>query len=239
MATQFRERPVTQEMPAVNVEREYAAHVVRRGFSLQAAGGVAVVALAILALLGVLPMTLLAVAAIALGVAYLIESSSLTSEYPKLFTREDEPTEVAQVGSGAGSSFAAGLSGIVFGILALAMTGAVSATLLAAAAIVYGSGILLGGMGAMKVRHVGLRATPEGRLEHDVATERVNAGAWLTSLCGLGAIVLGIIGLLSYTVPVAALWLTMIAFLAVGVAAFISGVVVVWELRHLYQPAVH
>jgi hypothetical protein len=151
-----------------------------------------------------------------LGAAYLIESGSFAAEFPRLFTREDEPTEVAEVGSGVGGEFAAGLSGIVLGILAL-----------------------LTSMSAMRVRHLGLQATVAGVVGHNVQDEAVTFTAWLSAVCGLGAIVLGIVSLvLMTTEPIALpITLSLIAFLALGFATVISGSSVARQMVHLYRPA--
>jgi hypothetical protein len=172
-----------------------------------------------------------------LGAAYLIESGSFAAEFPRLFTREDEPTEVAEVGSGVGGEFAAGLSGIVLGILALLTT--MPAVLLSVVAVVYGSGLLLTSMSAMRVRHLGLQATVAGVVGHNVQDEAVTFTAWLSAVCGLGAIVLGIVSLvLMTTEPIALpITLSLIAFLALGFATVISGSSVARQMVHLYRPA--
>ncbi len=59
---------------------------------------------------------------------------------------------------------------------------------------------------------------------------------WFSALCGLGAIVLGIIALLTVTVAGLAVPLTMVAFLAIGGATFVSGTAVAWQMRRFYQP---
>ncbi len=217
-------------------ERQQAAWVVRRGSWIEAFGGLAVVGLSVLGLLGILPATLLGIAALALGAAYLIESGSFAVEFPKLFTREDEPTEVAEVGSGVGGEFAAGLAGIVLGVLALA--GVMPGLLLPVTAIVYGAGLVLASLGPMRVRHLGVQGAVGGPAGHYPRGEAVTFAAWLTALCGLGAIVLGVVTLVMVPGPAAlSLTLPLLAFVALGFATWLSGSVVARQMVHLYRPA--
>lgn len=94
----------------------------------EAAGSVAVIALAIAALAGVQPYLLAGIATIVLGAAVLIEGGVLDGR------------EVIERGELASTEFLGGFAGIILGILAL--LGIASMTLLSVAVIVFGAGLL-------------------------------------------------------------------------------------------------
>lgn len=131
---------------------------VRAGMSLEVLAGLGGVALGILALVGVTPMTLLGVSAIALGVGLLSASASQNRFNHVLTHLRSDPGsrhvyEAVNAASGADVLF--GLSGVVLGILAL--IGLDQQVLILIAMLAMGVGTLFtgGALGTRLVRTFG------------------------------------------------------------------------------------
>jgi hypothetical protein len=109
---------------------------VARGMELVALAGTGAIALGILALVGVVPMTLLAVAALVLGVGLLAQSAAVYRLEATLQFRAPAGVRVDQfVRTSSGTDAVLGLGAIVLGILALAGPSALSLCLVAAVAV--------------------------------------------------------------------------------------------------------
>src|SRR5579862_8688911 len=118
------------------------------GSMAEALGGIASVALAIIALVGVIPKELTAIATIVLGAAFFCEGGTIAAAYRQLLSGWG----VARQGSFSGGmtvEFMAGVAGIVLGILALFLN--FGATLLGAASIVFGAAMLLSSQALSRV----------------------------------------------------------------------------------------
>src|SRR5215469_15346098 len=116
------------------------------GGMLDAVGGIATVALAIIALAGLAPEVLMAIATIVFGVTLIVQAGALVSELSDISA---SPTALAASaatdslsGGGVGVMFLVGVSGIVLGILAL--LGITPLVLCGAALIAFGAALLLG-----------------------------------------------------------------------------------------------
>jgi hypothetical protein len=134
--------PTTHEPTPREREEERSAEVVAGGSMVEAIAGVAAVVLAILGLAGLLPVYLLAIAAIAVGVALLFEGGAIAVRYSRLLTETvGSRLSSAELDGGMGVEVLGGIAGIVLGILAL--LGLVPLTLTAVAAIVFGGTLLL------------------------------------------------------------------------------------------------
>jgi hypothetical protein len=191
------------------------------GSLVESAGGIGAIVLAIVALTGVLPMYLTAIAAIALGVALVFEGLANVARYSQLFTEEGAMatarTTRVETGSGVTLELFCGAGGIVLGILALLHIAAM--ILLPVAAIVFGVGLIFSsGTRATLARHL-----VEGFHGHEfstlVAREAMQA-VMVTEVCiGIGGAVLGILALIGN----APLILTEVAMLAFGCAVVLGG----------------
>jgi hypothetical protein len=105
------------------------------GFLLEAFGAIATVALAIVGLARIWPMTMAAIATIVVGAATLLEGGALTMRSGRLFSRTGAETEVEE---GATSmNFLGGLAAVVLGILAL--LGIAAPSLIAVAVLALGA----------------------------------------------------------------------------------------------------
>lgn len=195
------------------------------GGMLDAAGGIATVALAIIALAGLVPEVLMAVATIVFGAALIAQAGALLSEYSGLsFPSTAIATSAAQdslSGGGVGVMFMVGVAGIVLGILAL--LGFAPIVLCASALIAFGGALLLGS-GSVRNAHQLQAALRRAGGITQPATEALtgemaagSAGAQM--LAGIAAIVLGIVALSSGI----SLTLTLVGLLVVGASNILAG----------------
>jgi hypothetical protein len=220
----------------VPVEEEHLRSRRRTRAVVSGAGGLAesiaaigVVVLSILALAGVLPVTLLAIACIGAGAALVFEGAAVTSRVSTLLAAR-LPTSTAELEGGFAAEVLAGVAGIVLGILALIGVGPLVLPIVAA--IVFGAGMLLGsGMrsrlntlrterGATYEQAPGAFATPTGTSATATTIENVvfvSAGGEM--LVGLCVLALGILALLGFD----SLVLALIAYLALGGSLLLSG----------------
>lgn len=191
-------------MVSVQQERgELSTAVMPVGSLSEAAAAVAVIVLAILGLVGVIPDILVGVITIVVGCGILLLGAQTAA------------AEFAHAGPAAGASggitldFLAGGTGIVLGILGLFSH---LAELAPAALIVFGCTLLLVG-GTMARRRL-FSAVPAETLAEEIGAAA--GGAQL--LIGVAAIVLGILAL----VPIHALVLTLVGLLTVGAGLLVT-----------------
>lgn len=182
-------------------------------------GGAAAGVLAILALAGVAPGYLVAIAAIALGVAMLFEGGFVAAEYGRILNAGSNNGRLAKVelGGGLSGEALAGVAGIVLGILAL--LGVVPAVLISIAAIVLGAGQMFGSGITSRLNALKIDVSSEHETAKQVASEAMTAATGLQLLVGLAAVVLGILAL----VGLEPLTLDLVAMLALGSSFLLSG----------------
>lgn len=196
------------------------------GGMLDAAGGIATVALAIIALAGLVPDVLMAVATIVFGAALIVQAGALLSEYSGISFPSTALASTAATdslsGGGVGVMFLVGVSGIVLGILALLSI--VPLVLCAAALIAFGGALLLGSASVRNVHQLqtAMRraggATTQGGNEI-LAGEMAAGSAGAQVLTGVAAIVLGILALSG----VHSLALVLVGLLVVGASNILAG----------------
>jgi hypothetical protein len=168
------------------------------GGLVDAIGGAAAIILAIVALTGVHPQTILSVAVIVFGATLLIQGGTVLSEYEAaMFPVGTANASPQQFGVGGLSTlFLAGLAGIVLGILAL--LGIAAQTLTAISVIAFGSALLLSSnslkhLSSLQGHSSQSTAPPTGAELLSGVMASGSAGTQM--LGGLAAIVLGIIAL--------------------------------------------
>ncbi|MBI1376651.1 MAG: hypothetical protein GC157_04100 [Frankiales bacterium] len=110
------------------------------GMSAEMIAGAGGVALGVLALIGIVPDTLLAVASIALGAALVLGSGTQQSLSPMGWDSSPVPQQVAQ--AGAGGELLVGLAGVTLGVLALVLAMPMLTTI---GLLTVGAGMFLGG----------------------------------------------------------------------------------------------
>jgi hypothetical protein len=184
------------------------ARAITGGSSVEAIGGVAAIVLAIIGLAGFLPIYMASIATIAIGAALMFEGAAIFARW-KALTRA-EP----RLRGGVGTEVFGGAAGIVLGILAL--VGVAPNILLPVAAIVFGGSLILGGsVEAEAADAISYRDPRRAHLFHETA----QASGGVMVLVGIGAAVLGILGVLTVG-PV--LTLTMVSMLAIGGAVLVG-----------------
>lgn len=176
------------------------------GSAVEALAGLAAVVLSILGLAGNAIRPFAAVATIAVGVALLFEAAAVASRVHGRYTRAERTLAKSSIGADSIAAVAA----IALGVLSLLRIEV--ATLLPVAAIIVGAGLLLSSRAPT--------VEPEGG--RGMTSRGLMAASAVHFLVGLGAVVLGIIGLLGNSPFV----MTLIAMLSVGGALLVSGAAV-------------
>lgn len=193
---------------------------------LELIAGAAAVVLPILALVGVFPMFLTAIAFIAIGGGMMSQGGGLSTHARSAFrTAGSSHPEGASLIGGMTVEILAGAAVIALGILALLRL--VPVTLLGVAAIVGGGALVLGAGNTSRLSSY--RYGAAARLDdtqREVLRESVRAAAGADVLAGLGSIVLGILSLAGIGSPSVDLTLSVIAALSLGGALFLSGTTV-------------
>lgn len=179
------------------------------------AAALAIIVLAILGLVGVVPAAMISVATIVAGAAILLQGAQLAAEYRRFLVRPGAGAQPGAMGGGISLDFLAGGTGIVLGILSLFSHPGV---LVPAALIVFGSTLLLGGaVAARRGAAEGIVSTEDGGWQ--IIAEQMGAMAsGAQMLIGIAVIVLGILALMPIQTDV----LTLVGLLAVGAGALMT-----------------
>lgn len=219
------ERYEMRERESPRVEKTTLG-VVTGGASFETLAGATAVVLSILALAGIAPLTLGAIATIAIGCALLAFGLAITARWREtLRTKEGR----GEAGTASGVEMLAGAAGIVLGVLVL--VGTMPELLLAIAAIVFGGALLVGAMGQTQLASV----IHERNERFDKALRRTMKGAGgILVVVGAGAIVLAILGLLGFGTLFT---MSLIALLAIGAALVVSGLATATELGYRLSEA--
>ncbi len=194
------------------------ARIVITGTLAEMVGGGAAVVLAILALSGVWPRQLTAIAAIAAGAAVMFEGWALAARYMALLAETGAvPDRAVASGGGLTAESLAGGAAIVLGILALLQVAALP--LMLVTSIILGGALLLGCTARSRLHALSMQAREGSELGRQVAHEAVAASMGAEVLIGAAGVVLGILGLAGTSGPV----LAEAAMLCLGAAALLSG----------------
>jgi hypothetical protein len=206
-------------------ERKSTLKTFTAGSSGEAVAGGAAVILAILGLVGVLPVYMVAIATICAGGAMFLEGSAVASKFKDLEEQliETKKTEVA-IGGGMAFEVLGGIAGVVLGILAL--VGVASGVLVSVAAIAMGGALLLGAGATERLDKVQTYWRGASHHRSKWLHDTVLGAAGLQVLAGLAAVTLGILAL-SGVVP---LILDLVAMLAIGGAVLLAGAAMAGEM---------
>lgn len=166
------------------------------------------VVLSILGLAGIFPNDLAAITVIALGVVLGCQGTNVILRYTELLSEAGAtPSPRAmEVGRGITAEFLGGLAGVVLGILALLRIAPM--TLMSAAVITYGGTLLLTSSESVLLTLSG----KEDEVVHQLMHSMGRASASAQVLTGVGALALGILGL----VGIAPTIMILVALLATG-----------------------
>ena len=212
--------------------RSLAAETEPFGLLTEGAAGIAVIVLAIIGLTHTQPGLLAAIATIVIGVGLMVQGFNTAAEYSRVATRS-MPAGAAMPGQAAVSTagfdvggdvmvaFAAGLTGIVLGILGLFAIH--TQYLVPAAVIVFGADLLLAGSLSIGRGPVMVAAQPG---QPGVQTTTQYAGSvgasGLEIMAGIAAVVLGILSIIfAASMGAVAGVLALVALLAIGAAMLV------------------
>jgi len=165
------------------------------GMIAEAAGGLAIVVLAVIGLARTDVTSLPGVAVIILGAALLAEGGAIAAEFSRLLSITSAGlADVGQFGGGMATEFVVGAAVLVLGILAL--LGVAPATLMASAVVATGALLLLTAPSVRRINEFKMAsASSEGTQALMLAASAGSTGFQV--LAGITAIVLGILSLAS------------------------------------------
>jgi hypothetical protein len=197
------------------------------GGMLDAVGGIATVALAIIALAGLVPEVLMGIATIVFGATLIVQAGALVSELSGIGSSPGAIAASAASdslsGGGVGVMFLVGVAGIVLGILAL--LGITPLVLCGAALIAFGAALLLGSSSVRSVHQLqsavrrASAVTTTTQTNELLANEMAAGSCGAQLLCGLAALVLGIVSLSGvYSMP-----LVLVGLLVIGASNILAG----------------
>lgn len=185
------------------------------GLLTEGAAGTASVVLAIIALAGISAGVLASITTIVIGVALIVQAfNAATGTSKSLAANTTAPATIdsrpgIELAGQAMVDIAAGISGIVLGILGL--VGVNTPYLIAAALIVFGGSLILSGAIAVQQPIASTEASPSIRFQNTAAV------SGLELLVGFAAVILGILSLI-----LGSSWvLVLVGFIAVGAALLI------------------
>ncbi len=206
-------------MTTTTSDDQHALEVEGNGSIVEAAGGLAAMLTSIMGLLGSHPVTMMSIAALALGAALLVEGGVVATQYSKLLALIDGgPARGWKLKAGMTTEIVGGAASMVFGVLALLgfapLTVLPLAVVSSAAAILLASGALLR-LGDIRGRMLGL-----GDVARRTSHWAVRTAAALQAFTGTGALVLAVIAL---TTPAHASLSTLVGLLALGASVVFSG----------------
>lgn len=223
---------------AMNAGAFRGAHAVEAGgAATESTGGVAVIVLAILALVGVIPRILNPVAGIVFGVAFMIEGAALAARQASLLegvssTTGATGTQNLEAGSSVTIELAVGAAAIVLGILSL--IGIVPGILMSALVTTAGAGLILSAGWKQRLSEVQANLATSETAAQDASVSRIATGsaAGAQFLAGIAVTVLGIIGLTGAGVPMI---MSSVGLLVLGCAITLSGTALASRMLRLMQ----
>lgn len=187
------------------------------GFT-EAIAGLAAVVLAILGLIGVLPVDFAAVGLIVVAAALLIEGTSIAaSVYRAQTRRRADDGQLPEIAGGLGAESLAAVAGLALALLALLRVDPF--TLMPVAAIVLGVGMMFGSAAAARMNSIRLVGPGTPDTAGLVAREAVRAASSAHVLVGLAVVILGIVAIAAAS----PLTLTLICVLCLGGTVLLSG----------------
>lgn len=209
--------PDVRATQAMLDDRELAK-VTSVGSTVEALGGAAGIVLAIIGLASIQPEYMLAIAAIVIGATLVAQSALTASEYSEIFAKTGGGKWIRAGFEGElGAQAMAGAAAIVLGVLAI--LGVHAMVLGSVAAIVLGTGFLLGSGVSSRLNAVDLELSGVHEVAKKVARVASSGSIGAQVLVGLAAIILGILGIVGFNTEI----LVLIALLILGASALLSG----------------
>ncbi len=175
------------ETPYGRAPLDRPARVIGGGSLVESLSGLASLVLAVLALIGIAPVSLSSVMCIVLGAAFVLGGGTVMSQFAR-FASENYGARI-RLGTGMALEFFGGVAGIILG--ALALMGVYPIALVSISTVVYGVTLAAAGFGTYGLDFaVGVR---EGRLVESAGAIIGAVGA--QAFAGGAAAVLGILAL--------------------------------------------
>ncbi|MGA9794148.1 MAG: hypothetical protein WBQ17_01310 [Rhizomicrobium sp.] len=212
------------------------ARVETTGSIVEAAGGIAVIVLSIIGLTRADAGSLTSIAVIILGAAMLAEGSSIATEFSRLLSLTGASTlNGAEMGGGMLSEVVIGAGILVLGVLSL--LGVSGATLVPVAVIAGGGLLLVSAPSVQRMNEVRISTFEIPESGQQLIQAAGSGAAGFQVLCGLAAVVLGILALTgtgtSTTGPEG--MYALIGLLVLGASILISGTVVTSNMMRLLK----
>lgn len=220
---------------AMNAGAFRGVHAVEAGgAATESTGGVAVIVLAILSLVGVIPRVLTPVAGIVFGVAFMIEGAALAARQASLIEGMTDTTgaQNLRVGGGVTIELAVGAAAIVLGVLSL--VGVVPGILMPALTTAAGAGLILSSGWKQRLSEVQATVASTEAAAQEASITRIATGsaAGAQFLAGIAVTVLGIIGLTGAGIPMI---MSAVGLLVLGCAITLSGTALASRMLRLVQ----
>jgi hypothetical protein len=201
------------------------------GAATESMGGVAVIALAIIALAGVLRPVLTDIAGIVFGAAFIIEGAAVAARHSTIMDQTvDSRLDQLEMGGGVSVELVTGIAAIALGILSL--VGVVPGVLMPALAITGGAGLILSAGAVQRLNDIRAEYLGLGHADRLVARGAVSSAAAGQVLAGLGAVTLGILALVGVG---DAQILTTVGMLVLGSAITLSGTALSGKMLNLLR----
>ena len=193
--------------------------------------GLGAVGATIVGLSNIAPEQLAAIACIAVGVAAAFEGGAISARYSALLGMAEGYTHIDASARWGGMTmlFSAGAVGIALGILSL--LGIAPMILIPAAAIVFGSALILDSGANARLSVPEARHSEEFKSREKIIKETDYASAGVELLVGIGSIVLGIVALNG----VYPLVLSLVAMLGIGAADLLTGAMIGGRMTSVFR----
>jgi hypothetical protein len=214
-----------------NPRRTYAVEA--GGAATESMGGVAVIALSIIALAGVLRPVLTDIAGIVFGAAFIVEAAAVAARHTAIMERAtDTRADELELGGGVSVELVTGLAAIALGILSL--IGLVPAVLMPALVITGGAGLILSAGAVQRLNDIRSDVLGVGDTQRMAARAAVSGAAAGQVLAGIGAVTLGILALVGVgDVQI----MTTVGMLVLGSAITLSGTALSGKMLTLFRRA--
>jgi len=216
--------------PLALEERRQAARNIFGGSLAESIAAGATIVLSLIALSGTLVATLLPIAVLAMGAAFLLEGGSISLRFTRLLAEaSEEDIEKADFGIGVTSEFLGGVTGIVLGILAILKLAPM--ILIPVAVLVFGATLILSSRMMVRLNSLELEGFTENNRVRKIAYEITAAAAGVEFLLGISAVILGIIALTG----TATATLSLVAVLIVAISGFVTGAAASARMANIYK----
>lgn len=217
------------ETAAIHHEDKTMERTIIGGSGAEAIAGAGGVVLAILGLAHIAPHFMVAISAIALGAALVLDGAAVTAEYSRIIEHSGNGAiNNAELGGGVSTQIAGGVTAVVLGILAL--LNIAPTTLMAITAIVLGATVVFGSGIATRLNALKIETSGDNDVAKRVAREALTTATGTEILVGLAATVLGILAL----VGIAPMPLTLVAMLSIGASILLTGSAVIGKMMSVF-----